>query len=189
MTDQKLISYLESFITPERKERFSRILQQRTRFLTVAMEDVFQLHNTSAVIRSCEIFGVQDAHIIEARFGKRLDKKISLGAQQWVDVYRYANSSDCISALRGKGYRLIGTTPDPGACPLHQFDLNAKTALFFGSEKEGLTAAISNEVDGFLQIPMVGFTESLNVSVAAAIFLYQLTADLRQSENPWQLTG
>lgn len=188
MVDLELLHYLEGFITPERKERFATVLAMRTRYLTVVMEDVFQLHNTSAVIRSCEVFGVQDAHIIEARYGKRLDKKISLGAQQWVDVHRYPATRECIMALREKGYRLIATTPDTGACPLDSFELDVKTALFFGTEKEGLSQDVLTAADGFLQIPMVGFTESLNVSVSAAIILQQLTTRLRLSETAWGLT-
>ena len=89
MVDQQLLKYLEGFISVERKERFQQVLEERTNFITVAIEDVFQLHNTSAVIRSCEAFGLQSAHVIEGRFGKRLDKNIAMGAQQWVDLQRH----------------------------------------------------------------------------------------------------
>jgi tRNA (guanosine-2'-O-)-methyltransferase len=179
---------LEGFITPERKERFLEILERRTKYLTVAIEDVFQFHNTSAVIRSCEVFGIQEAHVIEDRFGKRLDKNIAMGAQQWVDVHRYDNSKDCLARLKGDGYQIIATTPHIDSCLLEDFQIDDKLVLFFGTEKEGLSREVMQAADGFLKIPMVGFTESLNVSVSAAIILQEFTEKLRKSKLSWQLT-
>ncbi|MBT8184537.1 MAG: RNA methyltransferase [Eudoraea sp.] len=189
MVDLQLLAHLESFISEERKERFLNVLKMRTKYITVAAEDVFQMHNTSALIRSCEVFGIQEAHVIEGRFGKRLDKNIAMGAQQWVDIYRYKDTSDCISALRHHGYKIIATSPYKDSCLLQDFELEGKTAFFFGTEKEGLSQAVLKAADGYLKIPMVGFTESLNVSVSAAIILQQLTADLRKSELPWSLSS
>lgn len=188
MVDLRLLKYLEDFITPERKERFEEILRKRTKYVTVAIEDVFQLHNTSAVIRSCEVFGIQEAHVIEDRFGKRLDKNIAMGAEQWVDVKRYVSTADCIENLRDRGYQIIATTPHNDSCLLVDFKLETKTALFFGTEKEGLSEAVLNSADGFLKIPMVGFTESLNISVSAAIILQHLRTQLDQSEIQWHLS-
>ena len=186
--NQKLLTYLERFITDERKERFLEIILQRTNHFTVAMEDVFQMHNTSAVVRTCEVFGVQQAHSIEGRFGKRLDAKIAMGAQKWVDVFRYDNTQDCIDTLRNKGYQIVATTPHKDAYFLNDFDITQKSAFFFGTEKEGLSEQVLSQADTFLKIPMVGFTESLNISVAVAIVLQQLTDKLRRSEIPWQLS-
>jgi tRNA (guanosine-2'-O-)-methyltransferase len=188
MVDQQLLTYLEEFISQERKERFLKVLEERTKFITVAIEDVFQLHNSSAVIRSCEVFGIQTAHVIEDRFGKRLDKNIAMGAQQWVDVARYEDTKSCISYLRREGYQIIATTPHNDSCLLEDFELNKKSALFFGTEKEGLSEEVMQEADGFLKIPMVGFTESLNISVSAAIILQYLTTKLKKQELPWQLS-
>lgn len=188
MVDEQLLTYLEEFITIERKERFLKILEARTKFITVAIEDVFQMHNTSAVIRSCEVFGIQTAHVIEDRFGKRLDKNIAMGAQQWVDVERYENTKSCVSHLRGEGYQIIATTPHIDSCLLEAFEVDKKSALFFGTEKEGLSEEVMQVADGFLKIPMVGFTESLNISVSAAIILQYLTTKLKQQELPWQLS-
>ena len=188
MEDQQLLTYLEEFISIERKERFLKILEERTKFITVAIEDVFQLHNTSAVIRSCEVFGIQNAHVIEGRFGKRLDKNIAMGAQQWVDVARYENTKSCISYLRGEGYQIIATTPYNDSCLLEEFKIDRKSALFFGTEKEGLSEEVMQEADGFLKIPMVGFTESLNISVSAAIILQHLSSKLKKQGMPWQLS-
>jgi len=188
MVDNQLLTYLETFISEERKERFISILEMRTKYITIAIEDVFQMHNTSALIRTCEAFGLQEAHVIEGRFGNRLDKNIAMGAQQWVDVFRYNDTLDCISALRQQGYEIIATSPHKDAYPLQNYKLHNKTAFFFGTEKEGLSPAVINAADRYLQIPMVGFTASLNVSVSAAIILQRLTAELRKSELPWQLS-
>ena len=152
------------------------------------MEDVFQIHNTSAVVRTCEVFGVQQAHSIEGRFGKRLDAKIAMGAQKWVDVFRYDNTQHCIDTLRAKGYQIVATTPHKDAYFLNDFDISKKSAFFFGTEKEGLSEQVLSQADTFLKIPMVGFTESLNISVAVAIVLQQLTDRLRRSDLRWQLT-
>lgn len=188
MVDLKLLSYLEEFISIARREHFLRVLEDRTKFLTVAIEDVFQLHNTSAVIRSCEVFGIQDAHVIEGRFGKRLDKNIAMGAQQWVDIHRHENSKSCIEHLRREGYQIIATTPNEDSCLLEDFNIDKKTALFFGTEKEGLSEEVMKQADGYLKIPMVGFTESLNISVSAAIILQKLSVKVKQLNRPWQLT-
>lgn len=183
-----LLDYLQNFITEERKQRFSEIISQRTNHFTVAMEDVFQMHNTSAVVRTCEVFGVQQAHSIEGRYGKRLDEKIAMGAQKWVDVFRYDDTQKCIDTLREKGYQIVATTPHKDAYLLNDFDISKKSAFFFGTEKEGLSEKVLAQADTYLKIPMVGFTESLNISVAVAIVLQQLTDKLRRSNIKWQLT-
>lgn len=188
MIDKNLLHYLEEFITPERKERFKEILEERTKFITVAIEDVFQRHNMSAVIRSCEVFGIQDAHVIEGRNAKCLDEEISMGAQNWVDVYEYKDAMSCIKSLRKDGYKIIATTPHNDSCYLDDFELDGKTALFFGTEKDGLSPEVIDNADGYLKVPMVGFTESLNISVSAAIILQSLTNKLKRSDLNWELT-
>lgn len=188
MKDQELLKYLEGFMTPERKARFLEILEQRTKFITIAIEDVFQMHNASAVIRSCEVFGIQEAHIIESKYGERLDSKIAMGAEKWVDVQRYGTTQDCINSLRTKGYKIIATTPHAEDCFLKDFQLEEKTAFFFGTERDGLTQEVLDQADGYLKIPMNGFTESLNISVTAAIILQTLTTQLRNGDFSWQLT-
>ncbi|MBT8179554.1 MAG: RNA methyltransferase [Eudoraea sp.] len=188
MREPDLLNYLETFITPQRRQRFIDILELRTRYITVAVEDVFQMHNSSAVIRSCEVFGIQDCHLIEARFGKRLDKNIALGAQQWVDAYSYPDSLSCIKVLREKGYKIVATSPHTDSCLLDEYEFDAPLALFFGTEKEGLSEEVLREADETIKIPMVGFTESLNISVAAAIILQQLSSRLRKTDLPWGLS-
>jgi len=188
MIDLAYLSYLEDFLTDNRKERFIEVLKTRTNHFTVAVEDVFQLHNTSAVMRSCEVFGIQQIHVIEERFGKRIDKEIAMGAQKWVDVNKYESAENCIETLKNKGYQIIATTPHENDCLLDDFDISKPSALFFGTERDGLSTEIIEKADGFLKIPMVGFTESLNISVSAAIIIQNLTERLRKSDIAWQLS-
>lgn len=186
--DIKLLAHLETYLTDERLDKFNHILENRTYHFTVAVEDIYQLHNTSAVMRSCDVFGIQDLHVIEQRFGKRIDAEIALGSQKWVDIHRHQTNQLCIDHLKSKGYQIIATTPHNDSCLLTDFNIDKKSALFFGTEKLGLSEEIMQQADGFLKIPMVGFTESLNISVSAAIIMQYLTDKLRKSEVNWQLT-
>ncbi|WP_459209873.1 TrmH family RNA methyltransferase [Aquimarina rhabdastrellae] len=187
-TDLELVQYLESFLTPRRLSLYSKVLAQRTKHITVVTEDVYQLHNTSAVIRSCDVFGIQDVHVVEEINAKRIDREIAMGAQKWVDVHRHNKITSCITDLKTQGYQIIATTPHNDAVMLENFDISKPTALFFGRETEGLSDAVLKEADGSLKIPMVGFTESLNISVSAAIILQHLTTKLRASQVNWQLS-
>lgn len=186
--DEDYLQYLEGFLTENRKEGFLRVLENRTKHFTVAMEDVYQLHNTSAVMRSCEVFGIQELNVIEQRFGKKIDTEIAMGAQKWVDIHRFATNQDCIDALKAKGYQIIATTPHENDCELADFDISKPSAFFFGTEKNGLSEEVLSQADGFLKIPMVGFTESLNISVSAAIVLQHVSNRLRHSDVNWKLT-
>ena len=186
--DHNLLNYLEGFLTENRKEGFLRVLQNRTKHFTIAMEDVYQLHNTSAVMRSCEVFGIQELNVIEQKFGKRIDSEIAMGAQKWVDVFRFNSVQGCLDSMREKGYQIIATTPHDDSCFLHEFDITKPAALFFGTESEGLSEEVLQQADGFLKIPMVGYTESLNISVSAAIIIQDITNRLRQSNLNWKLS-
>jgi len=188
MIDLDYLAFLENILTDNRKERFLEVLKNRTKHFTVAVEDVFQLHNTSAVMRSCEVFGIQELNVIEQRFGKRIDKQIAMGAQKWVDIKRHDSVLGCITSLKNQGYQIIATTPHEMDCTVEKFDITKPSALFFGTEKEGLSEEVMQNADGFLKIPMVGFTESLNISVSAAIIIQDLTNRLRRSDINWQLT-
>ena len=188
MMDEKLLAYLEEFISEKRIERFNDILSHRTNFITVAIEDVFQMHNTSAVIRSCESFGIQQAHLIEGKYGQRLDEEIAMGAQKWVDVKRYKNSNEAVDVLKNKGYKIVATSPHADSSLLQDYELDGKMALFFGTENKGLSDYVLKNADAYLKIPMVGFTESLNISVSAAIILQHLTSKLKSSNFDWKLT-
>lgn len=188
MVDKALFSYLEGFVTQERRNKFVDILNNRTKHFTVVLEDVYQMHNTSAVIRSCDVFGVQQVHAIEVQHKNTLDKEIAMGAQKWVDLKFHASPESCIQHLRSDGYQIIATSPHNNSCYLEDFDITKKSALFFGSERDGISEGVLQQADGFIKVPMVGFTESLNISVSAAIVLQSLTARLRKSTVSWQLT-
>jgi tRNA (guanosine-2'-O-)-methyltransferase len=188
MENLDLLTYLEEFLSENRKQRFLEVLARRTKHFTIAVEDVFQMHNTSAVMRSCEVFGIQELNIVEQRFGKSIDKQIAMGAQKWVDIFEHASSQACIDSLRQKGYQIIATTPHNDSCTIENFDISKPSALFFGTEKEGLSEEVMQQADGFLKIPMVGFTESLNISVSAAIIIQDITNRLRNSTIKWQLS-
>ena len=159
----------------------------------MVLEDIYQKHNTSAVVRNCDIFGIQDLHIIENKYNSYVSNQVAKGSQKWIDFHEYNqkqyNTEDCINTLRSKGYQIIATTPHNDSCLLQDFDITKKSALVFGVEKEGVSDYIMEEADGYLKIPMVGFTESLNISVAVAIILQDLTTRLRKSEVNWQLTN
>lgn len=188
MINEDLLEHLESYLTKRRKGLFSKVLAQRTRHFTVAVEDVYQMHNTSAVLRSCDVFGLQDVHVIEEQLGKKMDREIAMGAQKWVDIHRYNNTKSCISRLKEQGYRIIATTPHIDSQYVYDFDITQKAAFFFGKEQEGLSEEVLSQADEFLKIPMVGFTESLNISVSAAITIQHATSKLRNSDIAWQLT-
>lgn len=194
MIDNKFIAHLEQFTTAHRKDLFQKVLNERTRHFTVAIEDIFQPHNSGAVIRSCDVFGIQDIHVIESNYQFYASSQVAKGAQKWLDFSLYNkrhtnNTLNCIADLREKGYKIIATTPHNDSCFLQDFDIRQKSAFFFGVEKDGLSKDVMENADGYLKIPMVGFTESLNISVAAAIVLQNLTERLKKSEVNWQLTA
>lgn len=185
-------NHIAPMLSDRRKDLFDDILTQRTRHFTVILEDLFQKHNTSAIVRSCDIFGVQDVHIIENKYNSYMSNQVGKGSQKWIDFHRYnekqINTQDCIDAIKKEGYQLIATTPHNESCLVQDFDITKKSAFVFGVEKEGVSNTVMEQADGFLKIPMVGFTESLNVSVAAAITLQSVTDKLRRSDVQWQLS-
>jgi tRNA (guanosine-2'-O-)-methyltransferase len=190
--DNDLIAYLENFVTKKRKQTFEKILEKRTRYITVVLEDIYQPHNASAVLRTCECFGIQDIHIIENKNEYNINPDVVVGSHKWLSLFKYntsdENSIATVRHLKENGYRIVATIPDQKSTELKDFDLNSgKVALLFGTELKGLTDDILNVSDEFLHIPMAGFTQSLNISVSAAIILYELTKKLRQSDIPWGL--
>ncbi|MBN1339217.1 MAG: RNA methyltransferase [Bacteroidales bacterium] len=190
---ESLIQYLETFVTDRRASLFDRILQHRTRYITVALEDIFQSQNASAVLRTCDCLGIQDVHIIENRNIYDVNPDVALGSDKWLNLVKYNsegnNSLEAIQKLRKEGYRIVATTPHEPSTPLPDFDLSkGKVALFFGTELKGLTSSILDNADENLQIPLYGFTESFNISVSAAIILHDLTEKLWSSNLPKQLS-
>ncbi|WP_298526284.1 RNA methyltransferase [uncultured Christiangramia sp.] len=186
MTDQKLLEHLQGLLTQRRIDLFEKVLTQRTDHFTVVAQDVYQLHNTSAVVRSCDVFGIQNLHVIEENLPRRIDKEIAMGAQKWVDVHRYNTSRECLHELRQQGYQIVATTPHNNSTMLADFDIAKPSAIFFGTEQNGLSEEILREADASIKIPMYGFTESLNISVSAAIILQSLREKLETSNIDWQ---
>ncbi len=191
--DRRLRDYLQSFLTPRRLRRFEQVLAHRTRWITVVLEDLYDAHNIGAIARSCDAFGVQDVHVIEVSHPYEPQPETALGSQQWVTVHRYQEAPDprrvCIDALRSRGYRIAVTTLDSGASPPEEIDLAHPVAIVFGTEKDGVTPAMLNDADIRVGIPMHGFVQSFNVSVAAALCLHALTTRLRHSEADWRLSA
>ena len=186
--DNQLLEHLLSYLTERRKELFKEVCSKRTKHFTVVTEDVYQLHNTSAVMRSCDVFGIQELHVIEEKLGKKIDREIAMGAQKWVNIHRHHSTDVCIDVLKKEGYQIIATSPHNKATELSEFDITKKSAFFFGKEKDGLSNTVLNNADGFLKIPMYGFTESLNISVSAAIILQSVVSRLKDSDIDWKLT-
>jgi tRNA (guanosine-2'-O-)-methyltransferase len=193
MTELSIITYLEQFVLDHRKELISSISEKRTRYITVALEDIYQSQNASAVLRTCDCFGIQDVHIIENRNKYQLNPDVTKGSDKWLRLIKYKsrenNSLSSVQLLRKLGYRIVATTPNHHSTNLEDFNLyKGKIALFFGNERNGLSKEIINNADENLKIPMVGFTESFNLSVSAAVILHTLTNKLRSSLIDWQLT-
>lgn len=192
--DQLLIQYLSQFVMPERLDLFSKILSFRTNYLTVVLEDMYQTHNASAAVRTADCFGIQNVHVIENKNTFNFNPDVVRGASNWVTVKRYndteMNTPQALQQLRKEGYRIVVATPHGHDVNLEDFDLEkGKAAIVFGCERPGLTEFAKREADEFMKIPMVGFTESLNVSVSVAVTLHHLTHQLRNhSTIDWKLT-
>ncbi len=191
MIDKKFLEYLEGYLTDKRKTLFRKVLENRTRHFTVVLEDIYQPHNASAVVRTCDIFGIQDIHVIENKYINKVSRHVAKGSQKWITSKRYKsdgnNTQICLDSLKAKGYQIIATTPHNDSCLLQDFDITKKSAFVFGVEADGVSDYVKEQADGFLKIPMVGFTESLNISVAAAIILQDVTTKLRNSNLDWQI--
>lgn len=188
---KELITYLSSFVTEERKKRFDEVIKNRTRFVSIALEDIYQPHNASAVLRSCDCFGIQDVHIIENANKYTINPDVALGSYKWLNLYKYNktenNTVACVNELKAKGYAIAVTSPHKDSYNIENVPLNKKLALFFGTEMQGMSPELEKSAEVFVKIPMMGFTESFNISVAAAISMYTLSNRLRKENIQWQL--
>ena len=188
-----LISHLSPLVTNQRWNRFQEVLSERTNYLTVVLENIYQPLNASAVLRSADCFGIQDVHVIENYNEFKPDREVAMGASNWLTINRYNknenNTLDCIQSLKNKGYRIVATSPHNSQTDLINFDLSkGKTALFFGTELEGLSDVVLENADEHLHIPMYGFTESFNLSVSAAICLYEMRMKMEKENIKWHMT-
>ncbi len=191
-TDRALLEFLEKLVNENRLELLEKVMQDRTRYVTVLLEDIFQPHNASAVLRTCDCFGIQDVHIIENRNEYVLNPEIELGSAQWLSIFKHRgnenNTMTAIESLKKKGYRIVATTPHTDDVNLNEFDLEkGPVALMFGTEMKGLSGEAIELADEYLKIPMHGFSESLNISVSAAIILQTLRMKLNDSDIEWKL--
>lgn len=190
--EKELIQYLSKYLTQNRWSLFQKVITNRTKFITVVLEDVYQSQNASAVLRTCDCFGIQNVHVIENRNEFDVNPKIALGASKWLNIEHYNNNDnntlEALTSLKEKGYRIVATTPHENDVSLENFNCEKdKFALVFGTELNGISDIVKQNADEFLKIPMFGFTESFNLSVSAAIILHHLTFKLRKSKVDWQL--
>tara|TARA_B100000401_G_scaffold253193_1_gene172000 strand:- start:137 stop:853 length:717 start_codon:yes stop_codon:yes gene_type:complete len=194
VTRDKFIEFLQAYVQEERVEKFHKVLKERTKYITVVLENIIQSQNASAVIRSCDCFGIQDTHIIENEYQYTINPLVLKGANQWVNIHKYNqkknNTLDCLNTLKTKGYRIVATSPHANDINLDELDINkGKIALIMGNEREGISGIVREHADEFVKIPMVGFSESFNISVSTAICLNQITTLLRKSDINYHLTG
>lgn len=190
--DLQLIEYLKSFLNEERYNRMVEVLDRRTEYLTIVLEDIHYSQNASSVIRHCDAFGIQNLSVIENRNRFKLKNHAVRGTMKWVNLRTFnqskQNSIKTVETLKSEGYRIVATSPRAGGTALRDFDLSkGRTALFFGNERDGLSDEILDRADEYLYIPMEGFVESLNISASCAIILQQMSDKLRSSNISWTL--
>jgi tRNA (guanosine-2'-O-)-methyltransferase len=189
---KELLDHLLNFVSDNKINLFEKIILNRTRFISVVLEDIYQSHNASAVLRTCDCFGIQDVHIIQNTNKFEINPDVALGSAKWLNLYSYntdeINTREMYDRLRNQGYRIVATTPHRDDGYLNDLKLDSKIALVFGTEVNGLSDEAVKNADEFVKIPMYGFTESFNISVSAAIILHHLTEKLRKSEQNWKLS-
>lgn len=186
--NKKFLAYLTSFVSESKQKKMHDILSYRTHHITLVLEDLFQEHNISATMRSAEIFGVQNVHIVEQKNHYGINASITRGASQWLTVHRHKTTVNALHALKADGYIIVATVPDAQAQTLESLDINNKIAFIFGTEYAGISQEALNAADAHLTIPMFGFTNSFNVSVTAALCLHTIINRLHNSSVSWQLT-
>lgn len=187
--EEELTAFLGEYVSENKREKIGRVLAERTRHITLLLEDIYQPHNASACLRSSECLGVQDVHIVESRNEYRPNNEISLGSSKWLSLHRYHSSTACLDTLRARGYTLVATSPEASGYDLKTLPLEKPVALLFGTEEQGLTENTLNAADATLRLPMYGFTQSYNISVTVAMTLARLVERLRDSDISWQLSG
>lgn len=188
---KELTDFFKPYVSEHKKDLIEQVLQQRTRHLTVVVENIFHSHNASAVIRSCDCFGLQDIHIIEGHNEYNINPLVVRGSAKWISIHKYPlqeNSESAFAQLKEKGYRLVGTSPNPKYQSLADISVDKRTALVFGTEDKGISDYAISQMDDFVHIPMFGFSDSFNISVSAAICLYELTIKARVENINWHLS-
>jgi tRNA (guanosine-2'-O-)-methyltransferase len=190
---QLLTEHLGNYITDHKKAFVNQVLAIRTRHITIVLEEIFQSQNASAVIRTCECMGLQDVHIIENEVKYEINRRVLKGSYKWVDLIKYrtrekSGTELCFEELKQKGYTILVTDPSPDGKSIYDIPVDKKLAIVMGNELYGTSAYALAHADEKVHIPMYGFTESLNISVSAALCLQSVLPRLRQSDVQWQLT-
>ena len=186
---QHLYETAAELFSDNKRQLFDRLVKNRTRHICVVMEDIFQSHNASAVLRSCDCFGVQDVHVVEDRNKYAPNSDVSMGSDKWVDYYKHPDILQTYDELHARGYKIIATLPHENDTMITDLDISQPTALVFGTELTGLTPDAIQHADGYVKVPMYGFTESFNISVCAALSLFYLTEKMRADKKiAWQLS-
>jgi tRNA (guanosine-2'-O-)-methyltransferase len=187
-----LTQYLEGFVSERRRGRLKEVLEERTNHVTVVLEDVYQSHNFSAVLRSADIFGIQSINFIENRNKYKISEDVSMGSTQWLTLNRYQkhenNTKACLSELKAKGYKIVATSLHKNSVSLSELDVTQPIALVFGTELTGITKDVEDMADEFVKLPMYGFTESFNISVCAALCMYELSTKIRKEVPNYHLS-
>jgi tRNA (guanosine-2'-O-)-methyltransferase len=186
-----LTLYLEGFVSERRLGRLNEVLNERTNHITIVLEDVYQAHNFSAVLRSADIFGIQTTSFIENRNKYKISEDVSMGSTQWLTLNRYQhhqnNTKACISDLKAKGYKIVATSLHKNSVSLKELDITQPVAIIFGTELTGISSDVEEMADEFVKLPMYGFTESFNISVCAALVMYELRERLQKEVTNYGL--
>ncbi|WP_437193162.1 TrmH family RNA methyltransferase [Planctomicrobium sp. SH527] len=189
--DKALARYLQSFITEQRSQRFAEVLKWRTDWVRIGLVDLYQQHNASAVLRTCDAMGVQHVHIVETYNEFETNPDVALGSQQWLSLHQHNGPNalqECISGLKAEGIRVAAAVLHKDSKPIQELPIDRPVTVLFGNEKEGLPDAAIEAADDLVHLPMYGFVESYNVSVAAALTMQLLTDRLHASLHHWQLS-
>lgn len=185
---QQLYEAAAELFSENKRQLFDRLVKNRTRHICVVLEDIFQSHNASAVLRSCDCFGVQDVHVVENSNRYAPNSDVSMGSDKWVDYYKHPNILQTYDELRSKGYKIVATLPHENDVMITDLDISEPTALVFGTELTGLTQEAIEHADVYVKVPMYGFTDSFNISVCAALSLFYLTEKMRADKRVgWQM--
>jgi tRNA (guanosine-2'-O-)-methyltransferase len=192
-TDRALIDYLAQFVTENKRSRIREVLAERTRWMTIVLEDIYMPQNASAALRTSELMGLQDVYIVENRNAFEVNREVVKGSTKWLNLHQFNeedvfNTPNCLAHLREKGYKMAAASPHHGGSGPEDLPVDQPLAIWFGTEETGLTDAAIDAADYHMQLPMYGFTESYNLSVSVAMTLAAYLPQLRMSSAPWPLT-
>lgn len=193
-TKKLVIDHFQKLVQPERLEKIHRVLQHRTRYITVLLEDIYDSQNASAVLRTAESLGIQDIYVAENRNPFKIKKTVTQGAFKWLDIHRFNkkgsnNTLAAVTELKNRGYKIYATSPHAQLLSPDQIDSKQKTAFIFGSEHLGISQTAMETADSVFKIPMYGFSESYNISVSAALTLFTVAEKMRVNNPHYYLSS